>query len=99
MWDLLGKTPVDIQTQLLDQFCRLFVQLHDLEWKQYDNSLLDDDLFFFIDRWLNEARGSLQKFPEVYGSPFLAWVAARTPHLLAHAHPRCTRIFIQEMFW
>jgi aminoglycoside phosphotransferase (APT) family kinase protein len=77
MWDLLGKVPADRQAQLIDQFCRLFVQLHDLDWRQFDDSLSEDTPFFFIDSWLKEARCMLQSFPEVDGSPFLEWVAAR----------------------
>ena len=86
MWDLLDRVPVHRQAQLLDQFCRLFVQLHNLDWKQFDDSLPDDEPFLFIDRWLNEARGVLQNYPEVDGSPFLEWVAARR-ELLACEHP------------
>jgi len=48
-----------------------------LDWKQFDDSLPGDDPFFFIDRWLDEARGVLQNFPEVDASPYLEWVAAR----------------------
>jgi len=77
MWDLLDKAPTDKQTQLIDQFCRLFVQLHDLNWKQFDDSLPGYDPFFFINRWLDEARGVLHNFPELDVSPFLDWVIAR----------------------
>jgi aminoglycoside phosphotransferase (APT) family kinase protein len=86
MWDLLGKVSVDGQTKLLDQFCRLLVDLHDLDWKQFDDSLPGDDPFFFINRWLDETPRILQKFPEIAGSPFLEWVAARRA-LLACARP------------
>lgn len=86
MWDLLGKVPAARQAQLLDQFCRLFVQLHALDWKQFDDSLPGDDPFFFIDRWLDEARGVLRNFPEVDASPFLEWVAERRA-LFACARP------------
>lgn len=77
MWDLLDKVPADRQEQLIDQFCRLFVELHGLDWKQFDDNLPGDKPFFFIDRWLDEARGTLQNFPEVDVSPFLEWVTAR----------------------
>jgi aminoglycoside phosphotransferase (APT) family kinase protein len=77
MWGLLDKASVDKQAQIIDQFCRLFVQLHCLDWKQFDDSLPGDDPFFFIDRWLDEARGVLQNFPKVDASPFLDWVTAR----------------------
>ena len=86
MWDLLGKVPADRQAQLLDQFCQLFVQLHALDWKQFDDGLLVDGPFFFIDRWLDEARGVLRNFPEVDGSPFLEWVEARCT-LFTHTRP------------
>jgi aminoglycoside phosphotransferase (APT) family kinase protein len=86
MWDLLSKVSRDRQAQLIDQFCRLFVQLHELDWKQFDDSLPDDNPFFFIDRWLNDARGILQNFPEVDASPFLEWVTARRD-LFACARP------------
>jgi aminoglycoside phosphotransferase (APT) family kinase protein len=86
MWDLLAKVPRDRQAQLIDQFCRLFVQLHELDWKQFDNSLPDDNPFFFIDRWLEEARGVLQNFPDVDAFPFLEWVTARRG-LFACARP------------
>src|SRR3972149_6515130 len=86
MWDLLDKATADRQVQLIDQFCRLFVQLHALDWKQFDNSLPEYNPFFFIDSWLNEARCKLQNFPEVDGSPFLEWVAARRT-LFSCEHP------------
>jgi len=86
MWDLLGKAPADRQAQLLGQFCRLFVQLHELDWKQFDDSLQGNDPFFFIDRWLDEVLGMLQNFREVDGSSFLEWVAARRA-LFACARP------------
>jgi aminoglycoside phosphotransferase (APT) family kinase protein len=77
MWDLLGKVSADRQANLLDQFCRLFVQLHELDWQQFDGSLLGGNPYLFIARWLDRARGMLQNFPEVDGSPFLEWVSAR----------------------
>jgi aminoglycoside phosphotransferase (APT) family kinase protein len=71
MWDLLDKAPADRQARLVYQFCRLFVQLHDLDWRQFDDSLPGSEPFFFIDRWLAEARGVLQGLPEFDGSSFL----------------------------
>lgn len=86
MWDLLGKASVGRQAQLIDQFCRLFVQLHDLDWRQFDDSLPGDDPFFFIDRWHKEAHGVLQNFPDFDGSSFLEWVTARRA-LFSCTHP------------
>ena len=86
MWDLLDQAPADRGARLVYQFCRLFVQLHDLDWKQFDNSLPGSEPFFFIDRWLAEARGVLQGLPEFDGSPFLEWAASRR-ELFACSHP------------
>jgi len=86
MWDLIVNSTVKRRVQLIDRFCQFFVQLHTLDWKLFDDSLPDDDPFFFIDRWFGEARRILQRFPEVDSSPFLEWVSARRD-LLACARP------------
>jgi len=77
MWEMIDAASVDRQAQLIDQFCWLFVQLHDLNWKLFDESLPHDDPFFFIDRWLDDACGVTRNFPDVDASSFLEWVAAR----------------------
>jgi aminoglycoside phosphotransferase (APT) family kinase protein len=77
MWVLLDKSPADRMVQLIDQFCGLFVQLHALDWKQFDDKLPGDEPFFFIDHWLDEGRGVLQNFPDVDASPFFEWVTER----------------------
>lgn len=77
MWDLLDNSPKDKRRSLLDQFCQLYARLHALDWKQFDDSLPDNKPFFFIDRWLDEARGVLHNFPEVDAYPFLDWVTTR----------------------
>jgi len=81
MWDLLDKASAEKQTELIDQFCRLFVQLHTMDWRKFDDSLPVSDPYFFIDRWLNEVCRVLENFPEVDASPFLDWVTARRTHL------------------
>jgi aminoglycoside phosphotransferase (APT) family kinase protein len=86
MWGLLVKAPADRQAKLIDQFCQLLVQLHRLDWKLFDDRLPDDDPFFFIDQWLDEAPRILQNFPEVDGTMLLEWVAARRTQF-ACSHP------------
>ncbi len=77
MWHLLDTASAEVQEQLIDQFCKLFVQLHALDWKQFDDALQVDDPFTLIDRWLHNARRILQNFSQVDASPFLDWVADR----------------------
>jgi aminoglycoside phosphotransferase (APT) family kinase protein len=86
MWNLLDTASAGKQRQLIDQFCQLFVQLHDLDWRLFDANLPDGDPFFFVDRWLDDARRALHEFPEVDAFPFLDWVAARRA-LLACTRP------------
>jgi aminoglycoside phosphotransferase (APT) family kinase protein len=77
MWRLLDNSSEEKQKQLLDQFCQLYVQLHNLDWKLFDDSLPTDDPHFFIDQWLAEARGVIQRFPDFDASTFLDWVMAQ----------------------
>lgn len=76
MWHLLDISSGTKRDSLLDQFCQLYVRLHKLDWKRFDEDLPTDDPWFFIDRWLNEARGVIQRFPGFDVSPFLGWVKA-----------------------
>jgi len=86
MWRLLDNSSDEKQKQLLDQFCRLYVQLHNLDWKQFNASLPTDEPYFFIDQWLEEVRGIMKRFPDFDASPFLDWVTARR-NLFACDHP------------
>ena len=86
MWRLLDNSSEEKQKQLLDQFCRLYVQLHNLDWKLFDDSLPKDDPYFFIDQWLTEAREVIQRFPNFDAFPFLDWITAHRD-LLACERP------------
>lgn len=86
MWHMLDVVSETQQEQLIDQFSRLFVRLHVLNWRNFDDRLPDDEPFFFIDRWLDEARGTLQRFPQLDLSGFLEWVSIRR-ELFACPHP------------
>jgi len=77
MWHLLDDSPASKQEQLFDQFCQLYVQLHKLDWKLFDDSLPSDNPFFFIDGWISEALGVAGNFPDFDVSPFLEWVTTR----------------------
>jgi len=77
MWHLLDTSPREKREKLLDQFCQLYVRLHNLDWKLFDDNLPSDEPYFFIDQWLDEARGVIQRFPDFDASPFLDWVTSR----------------------
>lgn len=76
MWHLLDNSSDEKQKHLLDQFCQLYVRLHKLDWKLFNDSLPTDDPFYFIDQWLEEAREVTQRFPDFDASSFLDWVTA-----------------------
>ncbi len=76
MWHLLDTSSRKEQERLLDQFCQLYVRLHNLDWKRFDDSLPADDPYFFIDQWLDEARDVTQRFPDFDASPLLDWITA-----------------------
>jgi len=76
MWRLLDNSSEEKQKQLLDQFCRLYVQLHNLDWKLFNANLPTDDPYLFIDQWLTDARKVIQRFPNFDASPFLGWIMA-----------------------
>jgi len=77
MWRLLDNSSDEKRKQLLDQFCQLYVTLHNLDWKLFNANLPTDDPFFFIDQWLTEVREVIQRFPDFDASPFLDWVMER----------------------
>jgi len=77
MWHLLDNSSDEKRDSLLNQFCQLYVRLHNLDWKLFNANLSDGDPFFFIDQWLEEARGVTQNFPDLDVSPFFEWITVR----------------------
>lgn len=87
MWEMINVAPVGKQAQLIDQFCQLFVHLHELDWKQFDdNTLPVDDPYFFVSYWLDDVKRDLQNFPEIDASPFMDWIGVHRD-LFACKHP------------
>jgi len=84
MWEMIDSTPSDRRTQLIDQFCQSFAQLHALDWRLFDDNLPADAPFFFIDRWMDGARNAVQKFPKLNLASFLEWVATRRNQFACH---------------
>ena len=76
MWELLDTSSQGRQEELIDQFCRLFVQLHALDWKLFDYTLPVNDPYLFINRLLDDIRRGLQNNPGIDISPFFDWVAS-----------------------
>lgn len=77
MWELLDRADEREQARLIDQFCQLFVRLHELDWRQFDSSSPIREPFTYIDRWLENAYRVLNNFPQVDASQFLEWITER----------------------
>ena len=80
MWPLLFDSPLEKQQELLTQFCKLFVQLHTLEWRPFvrDVALYDPgNPYTFVDRQLEFLRSILTSFPCPGFLPVIEWLEAR----------------------
>jgi aminoglycoside phosphotransferase (APT) family kinase protein len=77
MWHEIDQSSDERKLLLLDSLCQLFVRLHSLDWKLFNNSLPENEPFFFIDRMLEEAGQILSRFPDFNGSTLLDWITSR----------------------
>ncbi|MGQ9629147.1 MAG: phosphotransferase family protein [bacterium] len=80
LWPLLFRSSGEDQDNLLTLFCRLFVQLHKLEWRpfvrnpsRYDAS----DPYAFVDRKLGRFWPVFERFPKPDFLPVIEWLRAR----------------------
>lgn len=84
MWPLLLNSSGQEQEQLIEQFCELFVHLHQLNWRTFadDKRCFEAlDPFLFVDRWCVLARQALARYP---GQGFLCvldWLSRRRNEL------------------
>jgi aminoglycoside phosphotransferase (APT) family kinase protein len=76
LWSILSRSSEPEKMALLSRFCELYVQLHRLDWRRFvDNPPQEEPApYAIIDQWLNNARNSLQNFPQVNFNPLLRWI-------------------------
>ena len=88
MWPKLFGAPEKKQQELLTLFCKLFVQLHTLEWRSFveilpgraqDRLAAYDrgDRYALVDRELDKARPLLARFPIHGFLPIVEWLEQR----------------------
>lgn len=77
MWHEIDHSPDERKLQLLDSLCQLFVRLHSLDWKLFNNNLPENEPYFFIDGMLAEAGQILARFPAFNGIALLDWITSR----------------------
>jgi aminoglycoside phosphotransferase (APT) family kinase protein len=84
LWSYLGSLPREQAGALLSQFCALVARLHALDWKLFPGRLEGynlSDPYYFIDRWINQARQVVERVPETGFSPVVEWVAQQRQRL------------------
>lgn len=82
MWPLLSSSPPEKQQYLLALFCKLFVQLHALDWRLFvDSTDRHSDPYLFVDQWLDGARRTLNSSPQIGFLPIVEWLQDRRDDL------------------
>lgn len=80
-WPILVGATGNRQKELLTLFCRLLVQLHELDWHQFPEDTVDsdyDDPYRFIDRNLKKGREMLRTVLTLPGFiPIIQWLEER----------------------
>ena len=80
LWPLLSNSPEEKRRELLTLFCKLFVQLHTLDWRPFVHDVArydTEDLYAFVDRQLGKWRLALTGLPKTGFLPVLEWLEAR----------------------
>ncbi len=80
MWPQLVGSNAEKQEILLTQFCDLFVQLHQLDWRSFADDVSRYDLknrYQFIDNTLNQGAGMLESFGLTGFLPVVEWMQQR----------------------
>ena len=89
MWALLKRGSKQEQEGLLQQFCRLYIRLHRLDWRSFVTDPTEIETggeFQFVDHWLGIAENSLARFPGTGLEPVLEWLIDRSRSVPAK-HP------------
>ena len=88
LWPLMMvNTPSGESKELLTLFCKLLVELHSLEWEQFDSDVAHRDVenpYRFIDHELSRGRAFLSQFPMAGFAPILAWLESQRDQVPCH---------------
>jgi aminoglycoside phosphotransferase (APT) family kinase protein len=79
MWPVLDRSQPDRAAELITQFCELFVQLHNLDWRVFvsaQDHLCYQEPYVFIDAFLNQLQAVAKPFPELNDFlPVIDWLS------------------------
>lgn len=77
---LLFGSPEEKQRELLTLFCKLFVQLHALDWRPFVDDVVrydTGDPYTFVDRELGKWRSYIARFPNSDFLSLMGWLESR----------------------
>jgi len=81
MWPVLDRSQPDRAAGLITQFCELFVQLHNLDWRAFvsaQDHLRYQEPYIFIDAFLNQLQAAAEPFTELNGFlPVIDWLLTK----------------------
>jgi len=80
MWGLLDQSSPEEASQLLDQLNDLLIKLHSLDWRRFQvdfDPALENNPYWFIDRWLNMGGVALAGSGLEDFKPVLRWLELR----------------------
>jgi len=79
MWRKISKASEEDKILYLEQFCRLFLQLHNLDWHILGNTQAVEGggAYFFVDSYLDLTRFYLERFQLSGFLPVLDWLRIR----------------------
>jgi len=80
MGAVINELPDEKKRELITLFCRMFVELHALDWRPFapDPSVYEtEDPYTFIKNWLSTARRHGEHFQRNEFAPILAWLEER----------------------
>jgi aminoglycoside phosphotransferase (APT) family kinase protein len=76
----MSSLPEAERAQLRTAFCRLFVQLHQLDWRPFQNEATGHEVtgpYFFVDKYLAGEREVVEEWGMAGFLPVLAWLEER----------------------
>lgn len=81
MGPALSESPDEKKQELLTLFCKMFVDLHSLDWRPFapEPSIYETgDAYIFINRWLSQAQRYMDDFQAKEYAPVLDWLKERS---------------------
>jgi aminoglycoside phosphotransferase (APT) family kinase protein len=74
MWSLMEQSPPERQAELMAQFCQLFLDLHNLDWRLFVEDPTVINPYTFVDGWFQRTEDTLEYYDLPDFEPLVAWL-------------------------